>query len=170
MRWTRMRICHRADGPGGPENSDLAGLPKSYIIRQMADYRSGARGTSVAGRTPTTLMLGLSNILPTPKWKLRPPTFRPCRRASASRWSRAIPRPRPMWRACCGPRRKAASANRSGPRVVEVPDDLIRFESRDPRSTFTAYVPPGSLARGEALVMHGEPGKTPNARRATAPT
>jgi len=30
--------CHRADGPGGPENADLAGLPKSYIIQQMADY------------------------------------------------------------------------------------------------------------------------------------
>jgi cytochrome c553 len=37
-------FCHRADGPGGPENADLAGLPKSYIIRQMADYKRGARG------------------------------------------------------------------------------------------------------------------------------
>jgi cytochrome c553 len=43
---------------------------------------------------------------------------------------------------------------------VEVPDDLLRFESRDPRSTFTAYVPIGSLAKGEALVMKGGPGKT----------
>ena len=24
-------FCHRATGPGGPENADLAGLPKSYI-------------------------------------------------------------------------------------------------------------------------------------------
>jgi cytochrome c553 len=43
---------------------------------------------------------------------------------------------------------------------VEVPDDLLRFESRDPRSTFTAYVPIGSLAKGEALVMKGGSGKT----------
>src|SRR5262249_11206239 len=28
-------FCHRATGPGGPENADLAGLPKSYIIQQM---------------------------------------------------------------------------------------------------------------------------------------
>jgi len=47
-----------------------------------------------------------------------------------------------------------------GARVVEVPDDLLRFESRDSRSTFTAYVPVGSLAKGEALVMKGGPGKT----------
>ena len=39
-------------------------------------------------------------------------------------------------------------------------DDLLRFESRDPRSTFTAYVPVGSLSKGEALVMQGGAGKT----------
>ena len=56
-------FCHRADGPGGPENADLAGLPKSYIIRQMADYKSGARGTSVPGRLPPSLMIGLSKSI-----------------------------------------------------------------------------------------------------------
>jgi hypothetical protein len=39
-----------------------------------------------------------------------------------------------------------------GHRILELPDDLIQFESRDPRSTFTVYVPIGSLAKGEALV------------------
>src|SRR3954465_7515145 len=47
-----------------------------------------------------------------------------------------------------------------GSRIIEVPDDLLRFESRDPRSTFTAYVPVGSLSKGEALVMQGGAGKT----------
>src|SRR3954454_10855066 len=53
-------FCHRADGPGGPENADLAGLPKSYIIRQMADFKSGARGTALPGRSPPMLMIGVS--------------------------------------------------------------------------------------------------------------
>jgi len=53
-------FCHRATGPGGPENADLAGLPKSYIIQQMADYKSGARGTALPGRTPPKLMIELS--------------------------------------------------------------------------------------------------------------
>src|SRR5258708_30975309 len=43
-------FCHRADGPGGPENSNIAGLPAAYIVQQMADYKSGARKTSVPGR------------------------------------------------------------------------------------------------------------------------
>jgi cytochrome c553 len=53
-------FCHRTDGPGGPQNSDLAGLPKSYIIQQMADFKTGARATSVPGRLPPSLMMSLS--------------------------------------------------------------------------------------------------------------
>ena len=56
-------FCHRADGPGGPENADLAGLPKSYIIQQMADFKTGARATAVPGRVPPTLMIGLSKTI-----------------------------------------------------------------------------------------------------------
>src|SRR5262249_21254648 len=55
-------FCHRATGAGGPENANLAGLPKSYIIHQMADYKSGARGTALPGRTPPKLMIELSKL------------------------------------------------------------------------------------------------------------
>ena len=50
-----------------------------------------------------------------------------------------------LWAATEGSEREAL-----GQRIVEIPDDLERFESRDPRSTFTAYVPVGSLAKGGA--------------------
>ena len=42
-------FCHRADGPGGPENANLTGLPRAYIVRQMADFKSGARNSVGAG-------------------------------------------------------------------------------------------------------------------------
>jgi len=49
-----------------------------------------------------------------------------------------------------------------GRRIVEVPVDLEQFELRDSRSQFIAYVPKGSVARGEALVKgDGENGVTP---------
>jgi len=60
-----------------------------------------------------------------------------------------------LWAAAEGSEREPL-----GNRIVEIPDDLLRFESRDPRSTFTAFVPLGSLAAGEALVTHGRSGKT----------
>src|SRR5882672_1410691 len=52
-------FCHRADGPGGPENSNIAGLPAAYLVQQMADYKSGARKTSVPGRN-IDLMISLA--------------------------------------------------------------------------------------------------------------
>ncbi len=42
-----------------------------------------------------------------------------------------------------------------GERIVEVPEDLGRTELRDDASGFVAYVPVGSLRRGEALVTTG---------------
>jgi len=47
-----------------------------------------------------------------------------------------------------------------GQRIVEVPGDLEQFELRDGRARFVAYVPPGSIGRGEALVTTGGAGKT----------
>src|ERR1700719_1255108 len=50
-------VCHRADGPGGPENAGIAGLPAPYIVQQMADFKSGARTTSVPQRAPPQAMI-----------------------------------------------------------------------------------------------------------------
>ena len=38
-----------------------------------------------------------------------------------------------------------------GERIIGGPDDPQRFEMRDPRTTYTAYVPVGSIARGASL-------------------
>ena len=47
-----------------------------------------------------------------------------------------------------------------GRRILEIPADPFCTEIRDPHSGFIAYVPPGSIARGEALVKGGPSGKT----------
>ena len=47
-----------------------------------------------------------------------------------------------------------------GQRIIETPDDVERTETlRDPRSGFTAFVPVGSIKKGQALVATGG-GKT----------
>lgn len=45
-------FCHRADGSGGPENANLMGLSANYIKQQVADFKSGARKSSVMERAP----------------------------------------------------------------------------------------------------------------------
>jgi len=47
-----------------------------------------------------------------------------------------------------------------GERIVEVPVDVAQFEHRDSRSQFIAYVPTGSIAKGEALAATGGSGTT----------
>jgi cytochrome c553 len=47
-----------------------------------------------------------------------------------------------------------------GSRIIELPQDIARAESRDPHSGFVAYVPKGSIEKGKALVTTGGDGKT----------
>ncbi len=47
-----------------------------------------------------------------------------------------------------------------GNRIIELPQDPARAESRDPHSGFIAHVPKGSLAKGKELVTTGGNGKT----------
>jgi cytochrome c553 len=153
-------FCHRADGSGGPENADLAGLPKSYIIRQMADYKSGARGTSIPGRLPPSLMIGLSKAISDEEVQTAAAYFSDLRPRKRIKVVESDTAPKSyiaglLWAAVEGGEREPL-----GQRILELPDDLQVFESRDPRSTFTAYVPVDSLAKGEALVSKGGSGKT----------
>jgi cytochrome c553 len=47
-----------------------------------------------------------------------------------------------------------------GQRIVEMPVDPAQFEHRDTRAQFIAYVPKGSIAKGEALAKTGGAGVT----------
>jgi len=44
--------------------------------------------------------------------------------------------------------------------VLEVPEDLEQFVSRDSRSRFIAYIPTGSIQKGKALASTGDGGRT----------
>jgi cytochrome c553 len=153
-------FCHRADGPGGPENADLAGLPKSYIIRQMADFKTGARNTAVPGRVPPTLMISLSKSITDAEVDTAAAYFSTLRPRKRIKVVESDTAPKSYIAGLVWAAKNSDEREPLGRRILEVPDDLIQFESRDPRSTFTAYVPIGSLAKGEALVAQGGPGKT----------
>ncbi|HTP93524.1 MAG TPA: cytochrome C, partial [Xanthobacteraceae bacterium] len=47
-----------------------------------------------------------------------------------------------------------------GNRIIEIPEDENVVLNRDPRLGFVAFVPKGSIAKGEALVTKGGDGKT----------
>src|SRR5690242_21171300 len=47
-----------------------------------------------------------------------------------------------------------------GIRIIEVPEDVQRTLLRDATSGFVAYVPKGSIKRGELLAKTGDAGRT----------
>jgi cytochrome c553 len=147
-------VCHLPTGTGHDESAYVAGLPAAYFIRQMADYKSGERkgaGTMVA----------MAKVITDAEV-----------RAAAEYFASVKPRP---WirvvetdtvpKTYIGPGNKRLAhpdggTEPLGNRIIEIPEDEEIVLYRDPRSGFVAYVPPGSIAKGEALVTTGGGGKT----------
>src|ERR1700716_1575194 len=52
-------LCHYPNGKGRPENAGVAGLPVSYFLQTMADFRSGARKSADARKGNTNIMIAI---------------------------------------------------------------------------------------------------------------
>jgi cytochrome c553 len=147
--------CHLMSGQGHPESADLAGMPAEYLIRQMAYYKAGTRQDD-ARMGPIAKTTSEEDV-----------------RQAAEYFAALTPR---AWvkviESATPPKTYIATAGRHrqlhpdggtepiGRRILEIPADPFRTEVRDPHSGFIAYVPPGSIARGEALVKTGASGRT----------
>jgi cytochrome c553 len=152
--------CHLPNGLGRPENSSLAGLPADYIVRQVAEFKSGARRSAEPRSVPINFMIAVAKAATDEEVRSAAEYFAALKPAP---WIRVI-------ESASVPRTRVAGwmlvavepivPEPIGQRIVEMPVDLERTELRDARSGFVAYVPPGSLAQGERLVNLGGPGKT----------
>lgn len=152
--------CHRADGSGGPENASLAGLPAAYIMRQMIDFKTGARQSSVPDRLPVKLMLSVAHAVSADEVAKAAAYFSaltPKKRIKVIETSNA---PKVYVDGLFYAASKDGGREPIGDRIVEVPDDLEQYEAFDAHAEVTAYVPVGSIARGQALVTSGGAGKT----------
>lgn len=139
--------CHLMSGQGHPEAADIAGMPAEYLIRQMAYYKAGMRQDD-ARMGPIAKTTSDQDVREAAEYfaALKPAV-----------WVKVIETATP-------PKTFVATAGRHrqlhpdggtepiGQRILEIPADPFRTEIRDPHSGFIAYVPPGSIARGEALV------------------
>jgi cytochrome c553 len=147
--------CHLMSGQGHPEAADVAGQPAAYLIRQMAYYKAGTR-LDDARMGPLAKSTSDEDIRQAAEYfaALKPAV-----------WVKVIETDAP-------PRTFIATAGRHrqlhpdggtepiGHRILEIPADPFRTEIRDPHSGFIAYVPPGSIARGETLVKGEGSGTT----------
>jgi cytochrome c553 len=145
--------CHLPTGTGHDESAYLAAFPIPYFVQQMADFKSGAR--KGFGVMPT-----IAQALSDDEVQSAAAYFASLK---ARPWVRVVETDTvPKTYVAPGNiRLKLPNGGTEpiGSGIVELPEDEQAALNRNPRSGFVAYVPTGSLAKGEALVLSGG-GKT----------
>jgi cytochrome c553 len=151
--------CHRAEGTGGPENASIAGLPMAYIIQQVAEFKSGARSTSIPMRAPPKNMIAAAKAATDAEVAEAAAYFSSLKPKKVVRVVETDMAPQTQvhgWHLADFKTGKEPI----GQRVIEVPEDLEQFISRDSHAQFIAYVPTGSIEKGKALANTGGNGHT----------
>ncbi len=146
--------CHLPTGTGHDESAYMAGLPASYFIRQMADWKSGDRKYSAT-------MVAMAKIITDSEIREAADYFTSLK---PQPWIRVVETDT-VPRSYIGPGNKRlvhpdGGTEPLGNRIIEVPEDEEVVVYRDPTSGFVAYVPKGSIAKGKELAITGNGGKT----------
>jgi cytochrome c553 len=155
--------CHLMSGHGHPESATLSGLPVAYMLRQMADFKSGVRKDPMI-HEPSQRAARMNIIaagLPDEEMRKAVEFFAALK---PTVWYKVVEADTVPKTWVNGGRMRlplaAGGTEPLGNRIITLPQDPARVESRDPHSGFIAYVPPGSVKKGEALVTNGGSGKT----------
>jgi cytochrome c553 len=150
-------LCHYPNGKGRQENAGVSGLPVSYFIHQMNDFRDGLRQSADARKANTNVMIAIAKAMTPEEIKVSAEYF------GAMKWTpwvkvietNTVPKVESrggIWIPVEGGEKEPI-----GVRIVETPENPERTEIlRDPRSGFIAYAPVGSIKKGEALATTGE--------------
>lgn len=141
--------CHLPTGTGHDESAYIAALPAGYFVRQMIDYKSGARKGS-GSMTTIAKAIGEDDVRAAAEYfaSLKP-----------RQWIRVIETDTvPKTYVGQGNKRLRLPGGATEPignRIIEIPEDEAAVLNRDPRSGFVAMVPKGSIAKGQGLVTTG---------------
>ena len=147
--------CHLPTGMGRPENQSVAGLPEAYMLQQIEDFRSGARKSSEPHMASVNNMISTSRAATPEEIKAGIGYFASLK---PYKWIRVVETDRVPLTKIASLMLVVTDAGKTEPigdRVIEVSEDQEQTELRNPRSGFVAYVPTGSLERGESLVKTG---------------
>ena len=149
--------CHLPNGKGRPENAPPAGQPAGYTLQTLRDFRDGKRVSADPRKPNTPTMTALAKAMTEEEMRQSAEYFAAM---PWTPWIRVIEADRiPEMHLEEGNMYitvgKAPTEPLAG-RIVETPEDEYQANMvRNPRSGWVAYVPVGSLARGEKLVDAG---------------
>ena len=152
-------LCHYPNGKGRPENAAVSGLPASYFVQTMLDFKNDMRRSADGRKTNTARMIAFAKAMTDDEIRAAAAYF------GAIKWTPwvkvvetdAVPKTRIAGGLFIALEGADAGTEPLGRRIIEVPADAEQTETlRNPRSPFIAYVPRGSLAAGERLAQRGQ--------------
>src|SRR4051812_13629125 len=149
-------LCHLPTGDGHPESAGVSGLNANYIVRQLNEFKEGRR-TGIR----TGAMVGIAKAI-TPEDAKAAAEYFAARKPSAGYTKVVESAMVPKSYVGEGSMRFAVKGGGDEPigaRIIELPQDEPGARARNPKTGFVAHVPPGTLAKGQALATTGG-GKT----------
>jgi cytochrome c553 len=150
--------CHLPNGRGRPENAPPGGLPVAYFVRQIEDFRHGLRYTADPRKPNTNTMIDLAKAMTDAEVKEAAQYFAAVK-PSSEPWIKVVESktaPKVRYVGNLALPAKEEGEEPIGRRIVEMPQDEEQGDTlRNPHSGFVAYVPPGSIRKGEDLVTTG---------------
>jgi cytochrome c553 len=145
--------CHLISGTGVPANAALDGLPKAYILEQVAAFHAGERG--IGSPAIAQGMVDEARALTSADLGLAADYFSATKFVSRVRVVETATVPKTHWELYVRVPDKGRRREPIGERIIETPlnfDDYARF---DGRVRYIAYVPPGSIVRGAVIASQG---------------
>jgi cytochrome c553 len=145
--------CHLVAGVGSPGAPNLAGLPAPYILSQLKAFAAGDRQSAYVGAggmaeearavsaADAKAAADYFASLPSPGL-IHVVEAAQVPLTSTDKWGWFVAAP-------------GAGRTPINGRIVQVPQDVTAMLLNDPHLRLTAYVPPGALARGQALAASG---------------
>jgi cytochrome c553 len=148
--------CHLPTGKGRPENAQPAGLPATYFMRQIQDFRNGLRHTADPRKPNTNTMIDLAKAMTDEEVKAAAEYFGAIKYTP---WIRVVETELVPKTKISGNLFLPIDQARSEPiagRIIEMPENVEQAETlRNPHSGFVAYVPVGAVKKGQDLVTTG---------------
>lgn len=151
-------LCHYPNGKGRAENAGVSGLPVSYFVQTMLDFKNDARKSADTRKANTNRMIAFAKAMTDEEIRAAATYF------GAIKWTPwvrvveadTVPKTRIAGGLFLTLEGADAGKEPIGARIIEIPEKTEDTETlRNPRSGFIAYVPTGSLKKGEALVTTG---------------
>jgi cytochrome c553 len=154
-------LCHYPNGKGRPENAGVAGLPVSYFLQTLSDFRNGDRTSADTRKANTKVMITIAKGMTDDEMKAAAEYFGSMKWTP---WMKVIETDTVAKTRIQGGMYLKLEGNEKEPlgqRIIETPVNAEATEIlRDCRSGFEVYVPKGSVKKGEELVTKGGNGKT----------